>query len=62
MSKETAVIIKGQFPSQFSECVVIQLHHFAEGYEFIILPEREERIPTRCNKIDDLLSIADIDY
>jgi len=23
---------------------------------------REERIPTRCNNIDDLLSIADIDY
>jgi len=22
----------------------------------------EERIPTRCNNIDDLLSIADIDY
>jgi len=24
--------------------------------------EREERIPTRCNNIDDLLSVADIDY
>ena len=24
--------------------------------------KREERIPTRCNNIDDLLSIADIDY
>jgi len=23
---------------------------------------REERIPTRCNNIDGLLSIADIDY
>jgi len=24
--------------------------------------EREERIPTRCNNIDDLLSIPDVDY
>jgi len=24
--------------------------------------EREERIPTRCNNIDDLLSISDFDY
>ena len=24
--------------------------------------KREERIPTRCNKIDDLLSIPDVDY
>ena len=23
---------------------------------------REERIPTRCNNINDLLSITDIDY
>jgi len=23
---------------------------------------REERIPTRCNNIDDLLSIPDVDY
>jgi len=23
---------------------------------------REERIPTRCNSIDDLLSIPDVDY
>jgi len=26
------------------------------------LGEREERIPTRCNNIDDLLSIPDVDY
>jgi len=24
--------------------------------------EREERIPTRCNNINDLLSIPDVDY
>jgi len=24
--------------------------------------KREEKIPTRCNNIDDLLSIADVDY
>jgi len=24
--------------------------------------DREERIPTRCNNIDDLLSIPDVDY
>ena len=24
--------------------------------------KREERIPTRCNNIDDLLSIVDVDY
>jgi len=24
--------------------------------------QREERIPTRCNNIDDLLSISDVDY
>jgi len=23
---------------------------------------REERIPTRCNNLDDLLSIPDVDY
>jgi len=26
------------------------------------VPFREERIPTRCNNIDDLLSISDVDY
>jgi len=24
--------------------------------------DREERKPTRCNNIDDLLSIVDVDY
>jgi len=27
-----------------------------------VLIECEERIPTRCNNIDDLLSIPDVDY
>ena len=26
------------------------------------LVKREERKPTRCNNIDDLLSIVDVDY
>jgi len=28
----------------------------------ILLGNGEERIPTRCNNIDDLLSIPDVDY
>jgi len=28
----------------------------------IFCAKREERIPTRCNNIDDLLSIVDVDY
>ena len=31
-------------------------------YSLLTLIMREERIPTRCNNIDDLLSIADVDY
>ena len=46
MNKETAVVIKAQFLSEFSlisECGVIQLHHFALGQEFISLPEFKKK-------------------
>jgi len=46
MSKEIAVIIKGQFPPQFSECGVIQLCHFAVGQQFIILQSWKEMART----------------
>jgi len=31
-------------------------------YKNLTIEKREERKPTRCNNIDDLLSIVDVDY
>jgi len=48
---------------------ILQIHlitrWYVEGYtgrQIICCLEREERIPTRCKNIDDLLSIPDVDY
>jgi len=36
---------------------------YCERYDTnLLILKREERKPTRCNNIDDLLSIVDVDY
>ena len=42
-------------------CVIIYTDEYSKKVHNF-LNEREERKPTSCNNIDDLLSIVDVDY